>query len=341
MAGRWSARLTCCTVLALIGLAASSVAADAAAPTPLSTSPSAPASAHSRQAQQQRQALPQALSPTSYPTITFDEVPLEEFVTNQYEDDGVIFTSTVPASEDAANPTSPVLSGYPRFEGAIEGEFVNPSTGAPQTVSSFTLDVGYIDNRDSVVVEAFDSSGNQVQSVLAESYGINTLTLTYAGMASFSVHEIAEEPAGFAIDNLSIDPTADPTPVTSVPSMGDSYSSGEGLHPRPGYQLRLRHRHGRRPLLRKHEPPVYFRHPPVVGWAQLRHDDADEHRAGPVSTPADVLRKHLPPPRSGLPGADRGCSTRPSRSSSPAAARRPRTSGRSRRPPSPNIPILH
>jgi hypothetical protein len=177
---------------------------------------------------------PQTQSPTAYPTITFDEVPLEEFVTNQYEDDGVIFTSTVQTSEDAANLTSPVLSGYPRFEGPIEGYFVDPATGGPQTIASFTLDVGYIDNRDSVVVEAFDSAGNEVQSVLAESYGINTLTLTYAGMASFSVHEVADEPNGFAIDNLSIDPTADPTPVISVASMGDSYSSGEGLLPGMG-----------------------------------------------------------------------------------------------------------
>ncbi|HXP98553.1 MAG TPA: SGNH/GDSL hydrolase family protein [Solirubrobacteraceae bacterium] len=183
---------------------------------------------------QVRRAVSPAASPTAYPTITFSEVPLEEFVTNQYEDDGVIFTSTVQTSEDSANPTSPVLSGYPRFEGAIEGYFVDPSTGLPQTVSSFTLDVGYINNRDSVVVEAFDSSGNEVQSVLADSYGINLLTVTYAGMASFSVHEIAEEPAGFAIDNLTIDPTADPTPVTSVASMGDSYSSGQGLLPGMG-----------------------------------------------------------------------------------------------------------
>lgn len=198
---------------------------------PLSSSSSAGGLALGRQV---RRAASPAASPTASPTITFDEVPLEEFVTNQYEDDGVIFTSTVQTSEDESNPTSPVLSGYPRFEGAIEGEFVNPSTGAPQTVSSFTLDVGYIDNRDSVVVEAFDSSGNEVQSMLAEGYGINTLTLTYAGMASFSVHEIAEEVNGFAIDNLTIDPTADPTSVTSVASMGDSYSSGEGLLPGMG-----------------------------------------------------------------------------------------------------------
>ncbi len=177
---------------------------------------------------------PQAQSPTAYPTITFEEVLLEEFVTNQYEDDGVIFTSVDQTAEDTANPTSPVLSGYPRFEGPIEGYFVNPATGEPQTIASFTLDVGYINNRDSVVVEAFDSAGNVVQSVLADSYGVDTLTLTYQGMASFSVHEVAEEPAGFAIDNLSIDPTADPTPVTSVASMGDSYSSGEGLLPGMG-----------------------------------------------------------------------------------------------------------
>lgn len=64
---------------------------------------------------QVRRAVSPAVSLTAYPTITFDEVPLEEFVTNQYEDDGVIFTSTVQTSEDGSNPTSPVLSGYPRF----------------------------------------------------------------------------------------------------------------------------------------------------------------------------------------------------------------------------------
>jgi hypothetical protein len=169
------------------------------------------------------------LSPTSYPTITFDEVPVGTLVTDQYSGDGVVFTSTVQAATDTANPTSPVLSGYPTFGGDIDGYFVNPTTGASEIVSSFTLDVGYIDNPDSVEVDAFDSDGNLVQSAFPNDYGINTLTVTYKGMASFSVHEIADEPAGFAIDNLSIDPVGDPTPVTSMASMGDSYSSGEGL----------------------------------------------------------------------------------------------------------------
>ena len=98
---------------------------------PTSSSSSAGSSAVGRQV---RRAVSPAASPTSYSTITFSEVPLEEFVTNQYEDDGVIFTSTVQTAEDEANPTSPVLSGYPRFEGAIEGYFVDPSTGLPQAV---------------------------------------------------------------------------------------------------------------------------------------------------------------------------------------------------------------
>jgi hypothetical protein len=177
------------------------------------------------------QGIQPAISSTSYATIAFDEVPLESFVTNEYEADGVVFTSTVQTSQDASNATSPVLSGYPRFEGAIEGYFVDPATGNPQTVASFTLDVGYINNRDSVVVDAFDASGNLIQTAVANSFGINTLTLTYQGIASFSVHEVSEEEAGFAIDNLSVDPVGGPTPISSVASFGDSYSSGEGLLP--------------------------------------------------------------------------------------------------------------
>lgn len=180
------------------------------------------------------QGIRPAASATSYPTITFDEVPLESFVTNEYQADGVVFTSTVQTSEDEANPTSPVLSGYPRFEGAIEGEFVNPATGSAQTITSFTLDVGYINNRDSVIVEAFDTDGNAVQTATANSFGINTLTLTYQGIASFSVHEVSEEEAGFAIDNLTVDPAGGPSPISTVASMGDSYSSGEGLLPGQG-----------------------------------------------------------------------------------------------------------
>lgn len=226
--GRAGVGVLCCLAAALTA----SVGAAYAASTPMPRSTSTPARVAVTHARPQL--VSSSVSPTAYPTITFDEVPLETYVTNDYAYKGVVFTSTVQTSSDEANPTSPVLSGYPRFQGSIEGYFVNPATGEPQTVASFTLDVGYINNRDSVVVEAFDGSGNVVQSVLAEGYGINTLTLTYGGISSFSVHEVAEEPAGFAIDNLSIDPTANPMPVQSVASMGDSYTSGEGLLPGQG-----------------------------------------------------------------------------------------------------------
>lgn len=226
MRGGGGVRLACCTVLASMGLAAGGVAAEAA-PAALLRSRSTSPSAHLLAPRPLQRAA--AASASVYPTITFDDVPLGTYVTSEYESSGVVFTSTVKTEEDRANPTSPVLSGEPTFEGAIEGRFVDPATGLSQSIASFTLDVGYIDNRDSVVVEAFDSSGNVLQSVVAQDFGINTLTLTAKGMARFSVHEVANEPAGFAIDNLSVDPTGDPIAVTSVASMGDSYSSGEGL----------------------------------------------------------------------------------------------------------------
>ncbi len=161
------------------------------------------------------------------PAITFDDLPLETTVTDQYADDGVVFTSNVFTSEDGANPTSPVLSGEPRFEGEITAEFVTPGTTTPATVNGFSLDVGYIDNRDSVVVDYLDSNGFVVGSQYAQSLGINHLTITYRGIAGFTVRTVSDEPAGFAIDNLVVDPTVS-TPVKTIGSLGDSYSSGEG-----------------------------------------------------------------------------------------------------------------
>jgi hypothetical protein len=161
------------------------------------------------------------------PTITFDNLGLETTVTDQYADHGVVFTSNVFTTEDGSNPTSPVLSGEPKFQGEITAQFVTPGTTTPTTVNGFSLDVGYINNRSSVVVDYLDSQDDVVGSQYAQSYGINHLTITYRGIAGFTVYTVADEPAGFAVDNLVIDPTVS-TPVTSIASLGDSYSSGEG-----------------------------------------------------------------------------------------------------------------
>ena len=122
-----------------------------------------------------------------------------------------------------------MLSGPGGLGDQIDGEFVDAVSGAPTAVVSFTLDVGYIDNRDSTEVVAFDANGDIVQTVVAQDYGINTLTLTYAGIASFEVLSTSQEDAGFGIDNLSVDPGGQARTIRTMASMGDSYSSGEGL----------------------------------------------------------------------------------------------------------------
>src|ERR1044072_299280 len=159
--------------------------------------------------------------------LTFDELPLGTTVADQYISRGVRFVSNVFTTSDGANPTSPVLSGRPLFQGEISAAFVTPGTTSPTTVNGFSLDVGYSDSRSSVVVDYLDADGIVVGSQYAQSYGINHLTIAYRGIASFTVYTVSDEPAGFAIDNLRINPTVSAT-VSSIASMGDSYSSGEG-----------------------------------------------------------------------------------------------------------------
>jgi lysophospholipase L1-like esterase len=164
--------------------------------------------------------------------ITFDEVAGGTPITDQYRDRGVVFTSSVFVTGDGANPTSPVLSGTPTFQGPIEGRFVVPGTGTPTTVLGFTLDVGYINNRNSTEVAYYDAAGGRLGAVKAQSEAINSITVRAAGIASFSVRAISDEPAGFGIDNLSVLRDGAGIVPTRMASLGDAYSSGEGLLPR-------------------------------------------------------------------------------------------------------------
>jgi lysophospholipase L1-like esterase len=167
-------------------------------------------------------------------TITFDEFPLYTTITDDYKDHGVVFTSDVFTSVDSANPTAPVLTGSPQFFGDIVGRFTVPGTTTPTTVDGFSLDVGYIDNRDSVEIQYFDASGALAGSTRAQSYGINELDIAYRGVAGFKVTAVEYEAAGFAIDNLLIHRDAVGIQPLRMAELGDSYSSGEGLVPEKG-----------------------------------------------------------------------------------------------------------
>jgi hypothetical protein len=133
--------------------------------------------------------------------IHFDEYPEEATITDQYADVGVIFDNPVFITEDGANPTSPVLSGEPRFEGSIEGHFVRPGTHEATTVNLLQLDAGYIDDPGSVEIVAHLANG-RTRTALADHLGIDQISISARGIESFTVQEVGPEDAGFAIDNL-------------------------------------------------------------------------------------------------------------------------------------------
>lgn len=166
--------------------------------------------------------------------ITFDDFVLGTTITDQYASRGVVFTSPVFTSTDSANPTEPVLSGTPKFFGDIVGRFTVPGTTTPTTVNGFSLDVGFIDDRNSVEIDYYDAAGNQIGSTRAQAFGINEIDIPYRGVASFKVSAVEYEAAGFAIDNLVIHSGVRGIHPTRMAEFGDSYSSGEGLLPEKG-----------------------------------------------------------------------------------------------------------
>jgi lysophospholipase L1-like esterase len=160
--------------------------------------------------------------------LTFDEFPVGTGITTQYRGLGIDFGGDSPfITTDTDNPTSPVLSGSPRFSGAVRGTFVLAG-GAPRTVSSFVVSVGFIDTPGAVSVTAYDSDGRVLVTTPITGTGIVDIPVRVAGIASFLVSSDGNENAGFALDNLRFPQLA--TDLTHV-ALGDSFSSGEGNPP--------------------------------------------------------------------------------------------------------------
>lgn len=100
---------------------------------------------------------------------------------------------------DSANPTSPVLSGTPNFNGPIAILF---NVG----LAAVGLDGGYFDGIGGTSITAFAFDGSILGTISNEGLGIEFLGLatqdgsaTIAGLL-FSLS--GNEPAGFAIDNV-------------------------------------------------------------------------------------------------------------------------------------------
>jgi len=146
----------------------------------------------------------QRLLKTDSNVITFSEFPFDTKITDQYANRGIIFKGDTPfISIDASNPTSPVLSGTPRFNGAIEGHFVDPETHEPKTVNHFELDAGYFDNLSSTRLSWYNLDGELIREVLDSQYEIQHFSIDDEGIAYFRIEIVAQEDAGYAIDNIS------------------------------------------------------------------------------------------------------------------------------------------
>lgn len=152
---------------------------------------------------------PRVLPEESSDIITFSEYPLGTSISTQYKNIGIIFGGSGPfISTDGANPTSPVLSGTPRFQGDITGTFVKPDTDIPTVVQSFTFDAGYFDEIGSTRIEWFDPDGVKLGQRINSHFGIESFTIEGGNIASWRISIVENEPAGYAIDNVSFVPVS-------------------------------------------------------------------------------------------------------------------------------------
>ncbi len=99
---------------------------------------------------------------------------------------------------DGANPTSPVLSGTPRFNGPIAVLFSTDQFGVG-------FSAGFFDAAGSTGITAFARDGTLLGTVTNTGRGIEFLGLVATGpklIAGVFLDLVGAEPAGFAIDNL-------------------------------------------------------------------------------------------------------------------------------------------
>lgn len=119
---------------------------------------------------------------------------------------------------DSANPSSPVLSGTPRFNGPIAVLF-------SRDMAAVGLEGGFFDSAQSTSITAFDRNGANLGRVTNNGTGIEFLGLRTADgqerIAGLLFSLAGAEAAGFAIDNLRFaragQVTGEPPRPISVP----------------------------------------------------------------------------------------------------------------------------
>lgn len=128
-------------------------------------------------------------------------------------------------TNDASNPTSPVLSGTPTFNGSIAVLFSTLQAGVG-------LEGGFFNAIGGTAITAFDLAGNVLGSVTNTGLGIEFLGLVtdngQSQIAGLLFSLVGGEPAGFAIDNLRFGKQGEVV-VTPVPEPASLALFGMGL----------------------------------------------------------------------------------------------------------------
>jgi PEP-CTERM motif len=116
---------------------------------------------------------------------------------------------------DTSNPTSPVLSGYPTFNGSIAILFSTDQAGVG-------LEGGFFDAAGGTAITAFARDGSLLGSVTNTGTGIEFLGLVTGDgqpqIAGLLFSLVGEEPYGFGIDNLRFGAAGQVTPPVPEPS---------------------------------------------------------------------------------------------------------------------------
>ncbi len=127
---------------------------------------------------------------------------------------------------DGAFPTSPTLSGSPRFNGPITLLFDIDLAGVG-------LDGGYFDAPNSTAITAYDRAGNILGQVTNIGTGIEFLGLvtdTGTGqIAALQFSLVGPEPAGFNIDNVRFGRQGEVVVPGGVPEPGTIALLASGL----------------------------------------------------------------------------------------------------------------
>lgn len=125
-------------------------------------------------------------------------------------------------ADDGSNPTSPVLSGSPLFNGPVSILF-------DKDLASVGLDGGYFNAIGGTAITAFARDGSVLGSVTNNNLGIQFLGLatddSQNKIAGLQFHLVGAEPFGFAIDNLRFGNASQVKPPTTVPEPGSILST--------------------------------------------------------------------------------------------------------------------